>query len=1477
MRKIYTVKALGALIFFLMSFLFFGVQEAKSQIYEPEGLNMPGIDTWDNPPNNLAFASSTQVAGGRIIKITSGTPRWQTIFSVAASGADVTPGNKTWLFTSGSTGNPWANKWAGVTVSTNTLQNYTYNSGADNTVSLTGNKWYTVVWEDSGYSNTRAIFMETSAAPVNILTVSEPSEDVGISEPYIVSITTSANPSAEERFYLRYTTNNWTSSQTVTFTMGGSSGTASIPGQPDGTTVAYYVFSSTVPGISSNFDLYSIRVNNKSGAFYSYQVGESSGPDTFTVTFNLDISPITGFNHTTEKIYISGIPSWIEPGVDPSLALSRVGESDIYTITFELEAGDYSYKFFRNASWDFAEVPGAGTDRQITITESVLVNHIWADFGGGVDDPNYGIRDDDGLNLPTITYWFSGETDDVTERGVDFDSNNLGTIEALYIKGAAIKTWKAAGGDVTGAAFQYKVWKSGDSEPVSFVTRNIGWTSNDNPEETLQTWAGFGDEINVLTGLTEGTYNLKIFFSITGAGTPGTTTDGPYIAIFTITDDGPGPDTYTVTFNLDISPITDFDHATEKIYISGIPSWIEPGVDPSLALSRVGESDIYTITFELEAGDYAYKFFRNESWDFAELPGAGTDRQITITESVIVNHIWADFGGGGDDPNYGIRDDDGLNLPTITYWYSGETDDVIERGFDFDANNLGTIEALYIKGAAIKTWKAAGGDVTGAAFQYKVWKSGDSEPVSYVTRNLGWTSNDNPEETLQTWAGFGDEINILTGLTEGTYNLKIFFSITGAGTPGTTTDGPYIATFTITDDGIGIDTYTVTFNLDISPITGFNHATEKIYISGIPSWIEPGVDPSLALSRVGESDIYTITFELEAGDYAYKFFRNESWDFAELPGAGTDRQITITESVIVNHIWADFGGGDPDEFPVTFTVTNNNPAVTAVNIKGSFNEWTEVLMNNTEANIWSATFDVAPGTYEWGVTNQNSDWLLPPMTNLEFTVDAEGNITGTTTFTIESGGGGDDPNYGIRDDEGLNLPTITYWFTGETDDVIERGVDFDSNNLGAIEALYIKGAAIKTWKAAGGDVTGAAFQYKVWKSGDSEPVSYVTRNLGWTSNDNPEETLQTWAGFGDEINVVNGLIDGIYRLKIMFSISGTGIPGKTTDGPFTASFTFEVTSPEDPEIVFANLQYPGSASINVGGNIDVLAQVIVDNAAIDPTNGVDGLQVWIGYSNTNTNPSTWTNWVAAFYNGINEYTDRPEYQANIGSNITDPGTYYYASRFKLNDESYIYGGYNVMDGGFWNGTTNVSGVLTVIQTTANYPVTFTVTNNNVNVTEVNIKGEFNEWTDILMDNTSGNIWESTFYMPAGTYEWGISDQDFVWLLPPMTNLEFTVDAEGNITGETTYTIPPDVFVEQISTIKPNIYPNPVRNYFVIDMDWNNARIIRIIDVSGKVVIDRIVSNETDLRFEISGFRQGFYFVEINTKDGRIVLPLVVNK
>ncbi|MFH1121314.1 MAG: T9SS type A sorting domain-containing protein [Bacteroidota bacterium] len=253
--------------------------ETIAQIYEPEGLNMPGAwNAWTNPPtNNLALANPNQVPGGRLIKVPCEQLHWQTRFNVNTSGADLIGGTYTWLFTSGPPTNYYQNKWAGVTVTMNTLQTYTKEGALDNTATLIDGKWYTVNWEDLGYQDARAIFMETSAEPVAITSVSVPAS-VFENVPVVITISTAAAPSAEEHFYLTYTTDNWVTSNGVPVTMNGSSGTATIPGLPTSTGVYYYVVSSALAGLTDDYGLCALQLNNNSGVNYYYAIGTPPPP-----------------------------------------------------------------------------------------------------------------------------------------------------------------------------------------------------------------------------------------------------------------------------------------------------------------------------------------------------------------------------------------------------------------------------------------------------------------------------------------------------------------------------------------------------------------------------------------------------------------------------------------------------------------------------------------------------------------------------------------------------------------------------------------------------------------------------------------------------------------------------------------------------------------------------------------------------------------------------------------------------------------------------------------------------------------------------------------------------------------------------------------------------------------------------------------------------------------------------------------------
>ena len=117
-----------------------------------------------------------------------------------------------------------------------------------------------------------------------------------------------------------------------------------------------------------------------------------------------------------------------------------------------------------------------------------------------------------------------------------------------------------------------------------------------------------------------------------------------------------------------------------------------------------------------------------------------------------------------------------------------------------------------------------------------------------------------------------------------------------------------------------------------------------------------------------------------------------------------------------------------------------------------------------------------------------------------------------------------------------------------------------------------------------------------------------------------------------------------------------------------------------------NVQWPPSAEILAGGSETIYAQAW-EPGVTEAAGAADGLQAWIGISpsGSNTDPSTWTNWVPAAFNVQSGNND--EFSASIGSTLV-AGTYYYASRFRLNGGPFVYGGV----GGPWN---NDSGILVV--------------------------------------------------------------------------------------------------------------------------------------------------------------------------------------
>ncbi|MCF8307457.1 MAG: T9SS type A sorting domain-containing protein [Bacteroidales bacterium] len=251
-----------------------------AQIYEPEGLNMPGDwDGWTNPPENPVFAGEAQSDDGQLAPVPLGQPLYQTTFHVAPDG-DVEAGEYSFKFTSGPMDNIWQNQWGNTTVTPNTLQDYTYGvAGSDepdpNTITLTENKWYVMNWKNTGYEDTEAIFMQLSGPPADFTSVSREPVMPGSEDTVTITVQADNPPQVESTVFLRYSADGWNSSSTEEVSFSGTEGTAEIPPFPADTTVQYYIFSTVMANSNNNMDMTTINYANNDGSNYEYTVGDS--------------------------------------------------------------------------------------------------------------------------------------------------------------------------------------------------------------------------------------------------------------------------------------------------------------------------------------------------------------------------------------------------------------------------------------------------------------------------------------------------------------------------------------------------------------------------------------------------------------------------------------------------------------------------------------------------------------------------------------------------------------------------------------------------------------------------------------------------------------------------------------------------------------------------------------------------------------------------------------------------------------------------------------------------------------------------------------------------------------------------------------------------------------------------------------------------------------------------------------------------
>ncbi|MDI1316963.1 T9SS type A sorting domain-containing protein [Flavobacterium sp.] len=246
----------------------------------------------------------------------------------------------------------------------------------------------------------------------------------------------------------------------------------------------------------------------------------------------------------------------------------------------------------------------------------------------------------------------------------------------------------------------------------------------------------------------------------------------------------------------------------------------------------------------------------------------------------------------------------------------------------------------------------------------------------------------------------------------------------------------------------------------------------------------------------------------------------------------------------------------------------------------------------------------------------------------------------------------------------------------------------------------------------------------------------------------------------------------------------------------TRSVICGIPSTDAPDYV--NLQFPANATINRGGSATVYGRVY-EAGLTDITSGqAPGITAWVGISpvGSNTNPNTWTNWIPATFNvEIAPSNNDDEYQATIGATLT-PGTYYYATRFQLNNGAFVYGGYSPAPGGsFWDGTTYISGILTV---NPSVPVT-----PNCDLA-----------SSVPDPSLGGSVWDRPLANGTGTPAIGIGVSYHVYG-------PFNVDTAGSYTFTSTQDYDGFIFVYQ-NSFDPN---SPSVNYLAGNDDSGPGSVI----------------------------------------------------
>jgi GH15 family glucan-1,4-alpha-glucosidase len=233
---------------------------------------------------------------------TPGGADWFTnVVKVASSGGDTTGGTKAFKLRGDQN---WTYNWGnGATVSIDATTSLG-SGGANAQITVDNGYYYAFRTINPPHPSAATIgVMKLSAPPVTVARASQSPTAPRTNDTVTVNITLGASKSSEERVFVRWTTNNFTTSYYVEASGSGTAYASIIPALPSGVTNKYYVFSTTVASPSdSTIDYLTLNLDSNAGNNYTYTASAMPWPGGATGGYPSD--PAANIHHFKEQAVI---------------------------------------------------------------------------------------------------------------------------------------------------------------------------------------------------------------------------------------------------------------------------------------------------------------------------------------------------------------------------------------------------------------------------------------------------------------------------------------------------------------------------------------------------------------------------------------------------------------------------------------------------------------------------------------------------------------------------------------------------------------------------------------------------------------------------------------------------------------------------------------------------------------------------------------------------------------------------------------------------------------------------------------------------------------------------------------------------------------------------------------------------------------------------------------------------------------------